>query len=126
MIRRPPRSTLFPYTTLFRSRLIEFLTAIPFEQRARPKEGKSILRRALRDLLPAELLYRTERRITIQSAAARAAVRERERIRQTFSASTASAHGYLDSAAVLAACDPSRKQPDMFVISLMPFEYWMR
>src|SRR2546427_8177172 len=27
MIRRPPRSTLFPYTTLFRSRLIEELRA---------------------------------------------------------------------------------------------------
>src|SRR2546430_16200806 len=25
MIRRPPRSTLFPYTTLFRSRLAKFL-----------------------------------------------------------------------------------------------------
>src|SRR5699024_7944339 len=25
MIRRPPRSTLFPYTTLFRSRSLEFL-----------------------------------------------------------------------------------------------------
>src|SRR2546429_6434671 len=27
MIRRPPRSTLFPYTTLFRSRVAEFLRA---------------------------------------------------------------------------------------------------
>src|SRR3712207_8264319 len=27
MIRRPPRSTLFPYTTLFRSDLIEYLYA---------------------------------------------------------------------------------------------------
>src|SRR5260370_24626197 len=27
MIRRPPRSTLFPYTTLFRSRLVVFLGA---------------------------------------------------------------------------------------------------
>src|SRR5258708_19952176 len=27
MIRRPPRSTLFPYTTLFRSRLVELLNA---------------------------------------------------------------------------------------------------
>src|SRR2546430_15069214 len=26
MIRRPPRSTLFPYTTLFRSKLMLFLT----------------------------------------------------------------------------------------------------
>jgi len=107
-------------------RLIEFLTAIPFEQRARPKEGKSILRRALRDLLPAELLYRTERRITIQPAAARAAVRERDRIRETFANSRAAAHGYLDSAAVTAACDESKKQPEMFVISLLPFENWIR
>src|SRR3989442_11605201 len=28
MIRRPPRSTLFPYTTLFRSKLNAFLTDI--------------------------------------------------------------------------------------------------
>src|SRR2546426_6938790 len=27
MIRRPPRSTLFPYTTLFRSPLIQFIVA---------------------------------------------------------------------------------------------------
>src|SRR2546422_1758226 len=25
MIRRPPRSTLFPYTTLFRSRILEYI-----------------------------------------------------------------------------------------------------
>lgn len=107
-------------------RLVEFLTAIPFEQRARPTEGKSILRRALRDLLPAELLYRTERRITVQSAAARAAVRERERIRETFTNSRAAAHGYINAAEVLSACDQSKQQPEMFVISLMPFEYWIR
>src|SRR5258708_12996883 len=29
MIRRPPRSTLFPYTTLFRSALLAFLLARP-------------------------------------------------------------------------------------------------
>src|SRR2546430_2646937 len=34
MIRRPPRSTLFPYTTLFRSRVIRQLSAAPPEQRA--------------------------------------------------------------------------------------------
>src|SRR2546430_15779380 len=33
MIRRPPRSTLFPYTTLFRSRLME-------EQRARARSAQ--------------------------------------------------------------------------------------
>src|SRR3712207_6884812 len=34
MIRRPPRSTLFPYTTLFRSRL-------PRRQHARQKHGRA-------------------------------------------------------------------------------------
>src|SRR5256885_9103971 len=29
MIRRPPRSTLFPYTTLFRSRLLDALRQLP-------------------------------------------------------------------------------------------------
>src|SRR3712207_8968377 len=33
MIRRPPRSTLFPYTTLFRSIDPELLKEIPFVQR---------------------------------------------------------------------------------------------
>src|SRR5438874_7754173 len=28
-LRRPPRSTLFPYTTLFRSRLLECLSRLP-------------------------------------------------------------------------------------------------
>src|SRR3712207_7152479 len=29
MIRRPPRSTLFPYTTLFRSKIVELVQNIP-------------------------------------------------------------------------------------------------
>src|SRR3712207_7554063 len=29
MIRRPPRSTLFPYTTLFRSRRVPFVLELP-------------------------------------------------------------------------------------------------
>src|SRR5260221_4208057 len=33
MIRRPPRSTLFPYTTLFRSLLSAFLITVPFMPR---------------------------------------------------------------------------------------------
>src|SRR2546430_11901172 len=39
MIRRPPRSTLFPYTTLFRSRL-EFLEAVDLAGgRCRDRQG---------------------------------------------------------------------------------------
>src|SRR5438067_8372939 len=37
MIRRPPRSTLFPYTTLFRSPLCDFVEAERRRQHAAPR-----------------------------------------------------------------------------------------
>src|SRR2546422_8350984 len=40
MIRRPPRSTLFPYTTLFRSRYPEMLCRSSFRRSKRP-EGRT-------------------------------------------------------------------------------------
>src|SRR6202451_4756553 len=50
MIRRPPRSTLFPYTTLFRSRIAElkapssrYFTAPSFERLSRSEEHTSEL-----------------------------------------------------------------------------------
>src|SRR5438270_5381451 len=39
MIRRPPRSTLFPYTTLFRSQLLRRLDAERAHRRARRRGG---------------------------------------------------------------------------------------
>src|SRR5256884_1877825 len=52
MIRRPPRSTLFPYTTLFRSLL--FGTAAAFYTYQRYSPGGSSERGGLLDLMPAE------------------------------------------------------------------------
>src|SRR5438094_3926175 len=47
MIRRPPRSTLFPYTTLFRSRRREADPAAPRDQRPRRHaEGRDVARRS--------------------------------------------------------------------------------
>src|SRR3712207_8077819 len=58
MIRRPPRSTLFPYTTLFRSRLREDARRLPLGARPgsagrgdagavrEPAEGAELRRRA--------------------------------------------------------------------------------
>src|SRR2546425_11601020 len=40
MIRRPPRSTLFPYTTLFRSSWWQYLRAIPREIGNRHEPGR--------------------------------------------------------------------------------------
>src|SRR3712207_8438702 len=40
MIRRPPRSTLFPYTTLFRSRIWQLPGGVAGAQRASGREGR--------------------------------------------------------------------------------------
>src|SRR3989454_11306404 len=53
MIRRPPRSTLFPYTTLFRSQLHEAraagVSAVLLIVRALPSDGLRVVARAARD-----------------------------------------------------------------------------
>src|SRR2546427_12668896 len=58
MIRRPPRSTLFPYTTLFRSRIgqilaVTFTDAATQELRKRIRERLALAARLV-DLEPAE------------------------------------------------------------------------
>ena len=105
--------------------LIEFLFAIPIEQRVRPKQSKSILRRALRDLLPLELVNRQQARITIWDAVGRTVRREGPRMQQLFRAAPPSIHKYLDLTAVLEACDQSHKNFDPYVISLAPFTRWL-
>src|SRR2546422_7558964 len=51
MIRRPPRSTLFPYTTLFRSRDAERLGLLELGPRVGAHdEGGGLLRDAVRDV----------------------------------------------------------------------------
>src|SRR5256885_10660528 len=47
MIRRPPRSTLFPYTTLFRSRLIEPPRALGDHGFLSPADGPRFIGKSL-------------------------------------------------------------------------------
>src|SRR5256886_8930818 len=42
MIRRPPRSTLFPYTTLFRSRLEPFAGGLEHDHRLDDDHGQTV------------------------------------------------------------------------------------
>src|SRR2546426_10049751 len=66
MIRRPPRSTLFPYTTLFRSCKIKFRTVIAV---VRPDTAGETLGELIK-LLIIEQRERLQRRITAQPACA--------------------------------------------------------
>src|SRR3712207_6979573 len=68
MIRRPPRSTLFPYTTLFRS-LLEDLQ----RRRDQAFRGDGLVRKA-------ELLQRGEREVHAHPAADRRVLDELDRL----------------------------------------------
>ena len=105
--------------------LIEFLFAIPIEQRVRPKQSKSILRRALRDLLPIELVNRQQARITIWDAVGRTVRREGSTMQQLFRGAPESLNNYVNLAAVLEACDQDHENFDPYVISLIPFALWL-
>src|SRR3712207_8312283 len=71
MIRRPPRSTLFPYTTLFRSAARAVLVARRGGRRLRGVLGPGGLRQQPRD--PAAVVPR--RRVLLRRPAARPLVR---------------------------------------------------
>src|SRR3712207_8131954 len=77
MIRRPPRSTLFPYTTLFRSRFGRRQQGLAVLQQ--PAEGRAVNGRAafaaVRVPAAADVLGRRAQR----AAAGRAAGEERDR-----------------------------------------------
>src|SRR2546422_8615337 len=63
MIRRPPRSTLFPYTTLFRSLEHEPLVALPLDEAERSGAD-----RLLSELLGPELLERDRKSTRLNSS----------------------------------------------------------
>src|SRR3712207_9537696 len=65
MIRRPPRSTLFPYTTLFRSQAF-----LPLNQERRPKLITVVLRALARGKLTALALVATLIVVTASAAVA--------------------------------------------------------
>src|SRR3712207_8594001 len=51
MIRRPPRSTLFPYTTLFRSAVTESVSELSYQGKLRSHEARTA-QRMLDGVLP--------------------------------------------------------------------------
>src|SRR5258706_5548699 len=67
MIRRPPRSTLFPYTTLFRSYWIQIGERTPYLAIGNTGYGKPILDRALRFETPMRTARSEEHTSELQS-----------------------------------------------------------
>src|SRR3712207_7338367 len=65
MIRRPPRSTLFPYTTLFRSDAIRRLVELqPRTARARRGRGGAVAEVPVAELRPGDVVEVRDRKST--------------------------------------------------------------
>ena len=75
--------------------LVEFLMAIPFDQKLRGMETRSIQRRALYDIVPKEILRRRSKG-GVAETVCRSLVRERSRVSQLFENSSLSNRGYVD------------------------------
>jgi asparagine synthase (glutamine-hydrolysing) len=108
--------------------LVEFLQAIPFEQRVRPGETRSLMRRALRDLLPEKVLKRKSKKGP-QEALFRAITRQWPRLRTMFDDPLVCARGYMDAAALRTALERVRHgcEKNAFPILLtICLEFWLR
>jgi asparagine synthase (glutamine-hydrolysing) len=117
--------TSYPY---MHRPLIEFLQAIPFEQLLRPRENRSLMRRALRDFVPEKILWRKTKGNPSEGLA-RAIARECAALRSLFSDSRVCAYGFMDKAPLLAAIDRAKNGLEVYAGALLTailLEFWLR
>lgn len=108
--------------------LVEFLQAIPFEQRVRPGETRSLMRRALKDLLPEKILKRQGKKGP-EEALFRAVAREWPRLQPVFKDARVCATGYMDAQALQATLERVRhgcETHSFAVIQTISLEFWLQ
>ena len=117
--------TSYPY---MHRPLIEFLQAIPFEQLLRPGENRSLMRRALRDLVPERVLRRKTKGDPTEGLA-RAIARECSALRSLFADSRVCAYGFMDKPPLLAAIDRAKNGLEVYagaLLTTISLEFWLR
>lgn len=108
--------------------LVEFLQAIPHEQRIRPGETRSLMRRALRNVLPDQIARRKNKGRPTE-AILRAVIREWPRLQLVFENAHVSAYGYVNSQKLLLSLSLARsgnKEAITLVDRAIALEFWLR
>jgi asparagine synthase (glutamine-hydrolysing) len=108
--------------------LVEYLMAIPHEQKLRPRESRSLMRRALRDVLPAEILSRKNKG-AIDETIFRAFVREWPRLKPMFADARVCARGYMNPRALDHALNQVRHGGQVLggeLLRTVSLEVWLR
>ena len=108
--------------------LVEFMQAIPYEQRVRPGETRSLLRRSLQGLLPEKILKRKTKRGP-DEAFARALARGWLDLQPLFTDSRVCARGYVNAEAFQTALNRARHGCERYsfaLIQTISLEIWLR
>ena len=108
--------------------LVEFLMNVPMQQKLRPDDTRSLMRRALKDLLPTRILERRSKGTTGE-ALCRGLANEWPRIRPLLDDSRLVRRGYLDGRALVQALDRARHGIEFNISSLLQalaLEVWLR
>ena len=108
--------------------LVEFLQAIPVEQLLRPGENRSLMRRAMRGILPDKIAERKTKG-NPEEVIARALMREWARLRPMLENARVCARGYMDQRALLAALDRARHGCEPLsspLLATICLELWLR
>lgn len=121
-----PLDRALPYLDL---RLIDFCLALPFDQFVRDGSTRSVLRRALREVLPAPILARRGKK-SLDQAALRAFAARWEEVRRFLGAEPrVAAHGFVDPAALWEALERARRGRIVGTVALfqvLGLEAWLR
>ena len=108
--------------------LVEFLQAIPVEQLLRPGENRSLMRRAMRGILPDKIAERKTKG-NPEEVIVRALMREWPRLRSLFENAQVCARGYMDQRSLLAALDRARHGCESLsspLLSTICLELWLQ
>jgi asparagine synthase (glutamine-hydrolysing) len=108
--------------------LVEYLMAIPHEQKLRPGESRSLMRRALRDVLPPEILARKNKG-AIDETIFRAFAREWPRLKPMFADARVCSRGYMNPGALDHALNQVRNGGQVLggdLLRTVSLEVWLR
>lgn len=108
--------------------LVEFLLAVPIEQKIRPGEGRWLVRRALREMLPEKVANRKGKKGPT-AALSNAVAREWPRLKPIFDEPRVCAYGFVNRDALMTALERVRHGAEKFSFHLfvtIATEFWLR
>ncbi len=108
--------------------LVEFLMAIPFEQKLRPGETRSLMRRALKDLVPNKILQRRSKGV-VGEAFCRGLDKEWHVLRPMLMNARVCSRGYVNQEALITAVNLARHGKTYDISTLLQtiaLEIWLR